>query len=116
MLECDRHGMNTHVVGIVADFPREEGREHELFAMAMSIDDAAPGAWGAAQGKEGNPRTVSSTKPRILLAHLELYIVPWPSCERTSRIISISCAFSVSKRGALTSCAAAPNACRGGQA
>ncbi len=82
----------THVVGIVADFPREEGREYELFAMTMSTDDAAPGAWVAAQGTEGSARTVSSKKPRILLAHFELYMVPWPSCERTPRILTPFCA------------------------
>lgn len=112
-LEARSERNDTHVVGVVADFPREEGREYELFVMAMSTDDAAPGAWVAAQGREGSARTVSSKKPRILLAHFELYMVPWPSCERTPRLLAPFCA--CARPGVLTSCAAAPDACRRGK-
>ena len=57
-------GGDTHVMRIMACFPREKRSEDELLAMTISMPHSGT-------QHRGEQRTVSSKKPRILLAHQE---------------------------------------------
>lgn len=65
----------THVMCVVAHFPRKKRSKHKLTIMSFS----SPEPGDRLHRMEEERLTVSSKKPRILLAHQDWYKVPWPS-------------------------------------